>query len=136
AGLPHRPGGRHAATDAAGRGGVGRAGARAGLTGGARMARAGSPATDRRMTVAEFLDFDDGTDTRYELVEGQPVAMNPPKVRHVALATNLTGMLFARLEPPCRPYIGGGVALSDEHDEYRLPDIFVSCAELKESYFD
>ena len=62
--------------------------------------------------------------------------MNPPKVRHVALATNLTGMLFARLQPPCRPYVGGGVALSDEHDEYRLPDIFVSCAELKESYFD
>ena len=42
------------------------------------------------MTVAEFLDFDDGTDTRYELVEGRPVAVNPPKVRHVALATNLT----------------------------------------------
>jgi Uma2 family endonuclease len=42
------------------------------------VASAGSPAAERPMTVAEFLDFDDGTDTRYELVEGRPVAMNPP----------------------------------------------------------
>ena len=53
------------------------------------MAGAGNPAADRRMTVAEFLDFDDGTDTRYELVEGRPVAMNPPKVRHVVIGDEL-----------------------------------------------
>ena len=53
------------------------------------MAGAGSPAAERRMTVAEFLDFDDGTDTRYELVEGRPVAINPPKVRHVGVGDEL-----------------------------------------------
>ena len=100
------------------------------------MAGAGSPAADRRMTVAEFLDFDDGTDTRYELVEGRPVAMNPPKVRHVVMPGSLFRALDRKLSPPCQPFVGGGVALSDEHDEYRLPDVFVSCAEFRESYFD
>jgi Uma2 family endonuclease len=100
------------------------------------MAKAGNPAADRRMTVAEFLDFDDGTDTRHELVEGRPVAMNPPKVRHVVMTGNLFRALDRKISPPCQPFVGGGVARSDEDDEYRLPDVFVSCAELRESYFD
>jgi Uma2 family endonuclease len=100
------------------------------------MAGVGSPAAERRMTVAEFLDFDDGTDTRYELVKGRPVAMNPPKVRHVAMTGDLFRALDRKLSPPCQPFVGGGVARSDEDDEYRLPDVFVSCAEFRESYFD
>jgi Uma2 family endonuclease len=31
-----------------------------------------------RMTLEEFLRWDDGTDTHYELVDGFPVAMAPP----------------------------------------------------------
>ena len=37
------------------------------------------PARDLRMTVPEFLRWDDGTETRYELVGGRPVAMAPAK---------------------------------------------------------
>ena len=37
------------------------------------------PAHDLRMTVPEFLRWDDGTETRYELVGGRPVAMAPAK---------------------------------------------------------
>ena len=33
----------------------------------------------RRMTLDEFLRWDDGTETRYELVDGFPVAMAPPE---------------------------------------------------------
>ncbi len=32
-------------------------------------------ATDRRMTIQEFLVYDDGTDRRYELVDGVLVEM-------------------------------------------------------------
>ena len=32
-------------------------------------------ATDRRMTLKEFLTYDDGTDTRYELEDGVLVDM-------------------------------------------------------------
>jgi Uma2 family endonuclease len=31
-----------------------------------------------RMTLEEFLRWDDGTDARYELIDGFPVAMAPP----------------------------------------------------------
>ena len=37
---------------------------------------------EKRMSLAEFLEWDDGTDTRYELVGGQPVAMAPPSEAH------------------------------------------------------
>jgi Uma2 family endonuclease len=100
------------------------------------MARAGIPTADRRMTVAEFLDFDDGTDTRYELVEGRPVAMNPPKGRHVVITSNLVLALGRKLPAPRQPYFGGGVALCDEGDEYRMPDVFVSCTPVPDAYFD
>ena len=41
------------------------------------------------MSVAEFLAYDDGTATRYELVDGQLVAMNPPAARHANICENL-----------------------------------------------
>jgi hypothetical protein len=37
---------------------------------------------EKRMTVAEFLTGDDGTDTRYELLDGRPVAMAPVAASH------------------------------------------------------
>ena len=33
---------------------------------------------EKLMTLAEFLDWDDGTDTRYELVRGKVVARAAP----------------------------------------------------------
>ena len=41
------------------------------------------------MTVAEFLTWDDGTDTRYELIDGRPVAMAPVTAGHSIIAVNL-----------------------------------------------
>lgn len=32
-------------------------------------------AVDLKMSLAEFLDWDDGTDTRYELIDGRVAAM-------------------------------------------------------------
>ena len=36
----------------------------------------------RRMKLAEFLDWDDGSDRRYELVDGFPVMMAPATEAH------------------------------------------------------
>jgi Uma2 family endonuclease len=44
---------------------------------------------EKLMTVAEFLTWDDGTDTRYELVDGRPVAMAPVTAGHPIIAVNL-----------------------------------------------
>jgi Uma2 family endonuclease len=39
-------------------------------------------ATDRRMTLQEFLTYDDGTNTRYELADGVLVEMSLGTVKH------------------------------------------------------
>jgi len=57
----------------------------------------------KRMTVAEFLRWEDGTDTRYELLAGQPVAMAPPAVAHGILALRLGARIDAALRS--RPMI-------------------------------
>ena len=36
----------------------------------------------KRMSLDEFLQCDDGTDTRYELIDGIAVAMAPPAEAH------------------------------------------------------
>ena len=41
------------------------------------------------MTLNEFLRWEDGTDTRYELLWGVPVAMAPPAEAHRILAMRL-----------------------------------------------
>ena len=51
---------------------------------------------EKRMTVAEFLTWNDGTDTRYELIDGRPVAMAPVAAGHSVIAANLTAMRSSR----------------------------------------
>jgi Uma2 family endonuclease len=40
----------------------------------------------QRLSFEEYLTYDDGTDTRYELVDGQLEPMNPPTFRHLFIA--------------------------------------------------
>ena len=52
------------------------------------------------MTLDEFLRWDDGTETHYELIGGFPVAMAPPAEAHsilaVRLVTRIDGALSGR----------------------------------------
>jgi Uma2 family endonuclease len=91
------------------------------------------PAT-RRMTVDEFLDWDDGTDTRYELWGGSIVAMAPPMPRHGLLAMALGGEIrtVLRTRPPCRVFSEAGIALPDRNDTFYVADLAVSCEPLRE----
>ncbi len=82
---------------------------------------------DERMTVDAFLEWDDGTDTRYELIDGRVVAMNPPMPMHAALLTSLGASLLARVPRGCRVYtVAGARNLADDWN-YRVPDVAVSC---------
>jgi Uma2 family endonuclease len=81
----------------------------------------------RRMTLPEFLAWNPGGDARYELVDGQPIMMAPPKVPHVDIADNVTGFLRPRLRPPCRTSQGVGVLVDLATDTYLEADVAVSC---------
>jgi Uma2 family endonuclease len=81
----------------------------------------------RRMTLDEFLAWDPPGDARYELVDGRPVMMAPPKVQHADIADNLVDFLRPRLRPPCRTSQGAGVLADRDRDQYLEADVAVSC---------
>ena len=85
-------------------------------------------AAERHWTVEEFLDWDDGTDRRYELVGGQIVAMAPPTEAHATIVSNLTIRIGAQLRPPCRVVGELGVRLEGRDDSFYQFDLAVTCA--------
>lgn len=88
-------------------------------------------AIDRRMTVEEFLGWDDGTDTRYELEHGVPVAMAPAAVPHGTLAQNVGEEInrHVRDRPPCRAVQAAGVTVDREAKKVYVPDVLMTCEE-------
>ena len=85
--------------------------------------------TIKRMTLDEFLHWEDETDTRYELIDGFPVAMAPPAEAHRILAVRLVSRIDAALagRRPCNAQIEPGVVRHDRTDSYYVPDIAVTC---------
>jgi Uma2 family endonuclease len=83
---------------------------------------------EKRWTVEEFLAWNDGTDRRHELVDGQLVAMAPPSEAHAAIVINLGAELRSRLRPPCRVLGEAGILIADRSDTYYQVDLAVTCA--------
>lgn len=81
------------------------------------------------MTVQEFLDWEDGTDTRYELIGGVLVAMAPPAPAHGRLSTNLIEAIGPQLRHrrPCAAYTEAGIVRPDRNDTCYVADIAVTC---------
>ena len=81
------------------------------------------------MTLDEFLHWEDGTDTRYELVGGVVVAMAPPAPAHGFLAARLCIAIGSALRsrPPCMVQIEAGIARPDRDDTCYVADLAVTC---------
>jgi Uma2 family endonuclease len=88
-----------------------------------------SEAAVKRMTLAEFLRWEDGTDTRYELLDGMAVAMAPPAIAHGMLALRLGARIDAALRsrPPCFGQSEAGIARPDRNDTCYIADLAVTC---------
>jgi len=86
---------------------------------------------ERRMTRAEFMVWDDGTETRYEFVAGQPRPMAPAAPRHGAIQDNAAVAIRDRLERngPCHIIHQAGLLLTIQGDDrFYVPDLVVSCS--------
>jgi Uma2 family endonuclease len=85
------------------------------------------------MTLEEFLHWDNGTETRYELIGGFAVAMAPPAEAHSILAVRLVARIDAGLSGrrPCRAQIEAGVIRPDRVDTYFVADIAATCAPIE-----
>src|SRR6185369_1343806 len=82
------------------------------------------------MTLDEFLRWDDGTKTHYELIGGFPVAMAPPAEAHRILAMRLGSPIDAALSSrrPCNAQLEAGIIRPDWADMYFEADIAATCA--------
>lgn len=80
----------------------------------------------RYLTAEEYFAWSDGSDTRYELVEGLLYAQAATSKAHGALVLELGGWLRAAARAAgCRTYTGVGVQVS--HSTVYIPDIVVAC---------
>jgi Uma2 family endonuclease len=82
-------------------------------------------ATQRRMSLEEYLTYDDGTDTRYELVDGVLVAMGTESTINTRIAVFLI-MAFARLGLAAdRVGIKQKIQVDSDYVSARDPDLMI-----------
>jgi Uma2 family endonuclease len=53
----------------------------------------------QQFSFEEYLVYDDGTETRYELVNGQLEPMNPPTFRHLFISQFIVQQFLAEIRP-------------------------------------
>ena len=84
----------------------------------------------RRMTLSEFLRWEDGTDTRYELIDGFPIAMAPPARAHGVLCVRLGAAIDGGLRSrrPRMAQAEPGIIRPDRDDTYYVADLAVTCS--------
>jgi Uma2 family endonuclease len=89
----------------------------------------------RSMTADEFMTWDDGTDTRYELVDGDVVAMAPASDPHGTIVINAGTEIADRLRSrqPCRA-VGEASIRLDDRNHFKA-DLVVTCAEPNRSVY-
>ena len=84
----------------------------------------------RHFSLAEYLAYDDGTDRRYELVNGELVEMPSESDLNNAIAMYLIGV-FMQILPVLRLRRGTEVAVTGKRATVRIPDLFVLSEELE-----
>ncbi len=88
----------------------------------------------RRMTEAEFLQWQRHQELRYELVNGIPRAMTGARFRHDRILVNASSMLLEaleRIDSPCRPFTSD-IAVRVPTGNLRRPDVAVYCPPFDE----
>jgi Uma2 family endonuclease len=81
-------------------------------------------ATQRRMSLEEYLTYDDGTETRYELVDGVLAAMGTESTINTEIAVFLIG-IFLQLLGRGRVGIKQKIQVESQYVSAREPDLMV-----------
>lgn len=82
------------------------------------------------MTFEDYLAYDDGTDTRYELVDGVLVEMPPERDENLGIARTLLLELIKHL-PADRVVWGTEIEVTGRRATARIPDLLVHSEESK-----
>jgi Uma2 family endonuclease len=85
--------------------------------------------TPKQFTLAEYLAYDDGTDKRYELVNGELIEMPSESDLNNQIAISLL-LTFAQLVPGRLLRCGTEVVVTGSRATSRVPDLMVLTEEL------
>ncbi len=77
------------------------------------------------MTLEDYLNYDDGTDTRYELVNGELIAMPTESTLNIRIATFLLAYFLQLDVPVDRLTMKAQIAVSGARATAREPDLMV-----------
>ena len=88
-----------------------------------------APQLSQAMTMAEYLDYDDGTDTRYELVDGELIEMTTESPENCKLAKLLMLELSKHISIVLINMKDLEVAVSGRRATVRLPDLAIMSEE-------
>lgn len=83
-----------------------------------------------KITLEEYLSYDDGTDARYELNNGELVALPPESELNVRIASFLFAFFLKQGVPSYRVRIGTEIVVSGSRATTRFPDVMVLSEEL------
>lgn len=82
--------------------------------------------TKNKLTFEEYLKYDDGTDNRYELEDGELILMNPPSFRHALIIRFLIDAFEAQISQQSLPWVTlQGIGIRTFVNRSRIPDICV-----------
>ena len=87
--------------------------------------------TTQRLTLDNYLTYQDGTDTRYELVNGELIAVAQPKGRHGAITEFLNDIFRAEIKRLGREWTSKQMAVAIQSprggrwEPARIPDVMV-----------
>jgi Uma2 family endonuclease len=84
----------------------------------------------RLWSLDEFLAFDDGTETRHELFDGQIFAMAPASDIHGALVMRLARRIGNALRPGREVIAEAGIVPPERAHSWYQADLAVTCAGL------
>lgn len=80
----------------------------------------------QRLSFEDYLVYDDGTDNHYELVDGQVVLMNPPRIEHFLIVDFLDMALRAEIQRLALPWLTFREAgIRTGYSKSRLTDLCV-----------
>jgi Uma2 family endonuclease len=92
------------------------------------------------MTVAEFLAWDAPGGSRWQLVDGEPVAMATASRTHGTLQGELGFLIIAHLNASGSPCIlvtaPGIVPRVRANENFRIPDLAVTCTRYESEEYD
>lgn len=91
----------------------------------------------RLYSFEEYLTFDDGTDNRYELVDGRLELMNPPTFRHLLIAKFIEQIFDAEIKRLSLPWLCFKEAgIRTGWRKSRLSDLYIVPVEQVRDFLD